>query len=211
MSKRIGITQRVTHLADINETRDCLDQSWTTLLTGCGFQPILLPNRLPEPGEYVRSLQLGGIIFSGGNDLCVIESGRNHAPERDSLERTLLTHCIEHRLPLLGVCRGMQMLLAEDGVMPAPLSDHVATTHRLSRTAESPLPLPGTFTTNSYHDFGFAELPESCAYTCIARASDNSVEAIVHDDHPFVAGIMWHPERQPDTELNHAILDTMFA
>jgi len=45
-----------------------------------------------------------------GNDLGTIDGGSNVAPERDAFERTLLEFAIEHELPVLGVCRGAQLI-----------------------------------------------------------------------------------------------------
>ena len=125
--KRIGLTQRVEVAAETGERRDALDQAWAPLVTGMGFVPVPLPNRTSNISAAIDNLQLGGIIMTGGNDLGHLPHAHNTAPERDELEHHLLDLCAERGIPVLGVCRGLQMIACHYGGELSPLHGHVAT------------------------------------------------------------------------------------
>src|SRR4051794_1078732 len=97
---------RVDVQENIKERRDAIDQRWHQFLNVCGFQPILLPNQ-ESSLELVRELDLQGILLTGGNSLSQL--GGN-APERDALETSLVKYAIDTKKPLMGVCRGMQVI-----------------------------------------------------------------------------------------------------
>ena len=107
------------------------------------------------------------------------------APERDAVEEVLLKIAMDAGIPVLGVCRGMQVILDHFGAVLQPVKGHVA--------SEQSLEIEGTTSVvNSYHDWGTTEAPE-----CLdvwARAADGVIKAVRHGDKPL-CGIMWHPER----------------
>ena len=108
---RIAITQRVHELADRGERRDALDQAWTPWIEAGGDVPVVVPNRLADPVTFVREIGADALVLTGGNDLAHLPGAQNPAPERDAIERALLAHARENGLPVLAVCRGMQMLV----------------------------------------------------------------------------------------------------
>ncbi len=189
---RIGITQRVEDLADRGERRDALDQAWTTWVGGAGDLAIPIPNTGDDVVAFVRALELDAVVLSGGNDLAHLAGATNVAPERDATERALLAHATEAGLPVLAVCRGMQMLVTFWGGTLAPVSGHVGVQHAVER-AFSPWPLRAG-PVNSFHDWGIAPDGVGATLEVLATAPDGSVEAVAHRTLPQV-GVMWHPER----------------
>ncbi|PKL76273.1 MAG: gamma-glutamyl-gamma-aminobutyrate hydrolase, partial [Candidatus Melainabacteria bacterium HGW-Melainabacteria-1] len=108
MKTLIAITQRVAEVAAYSERRDALDQRWYSLLAQAGLLPMLLPNQPDMALELVSRLQPAGLLLSGGNTLSVYGGD---APERDATERALLSGwALPEQKPVLGVCRGMQLL-----------------------------------------------------------------------------------------------------
>ena len=107
----IGITQRVVTIEDICERRDTLDQRWTSLMTGLGFTPILLPNMLSDINAYLRDIRLDGVVLTGGDDILDYATESSAAPERDRLEQALIEYCMSEDLPLIGICRGFQSIV----------------------------------------------------------------------------------------------------
>ncbi len=205
---KIGLTQRVEVLADIDERRDCLDQQWSRLLQGHQMLPLALPNRAEDAELYVDGLGLDGILLTGGNDLSHLPGATNTAPERDALERRLLALARERDLPLFGVCRGMQMMVAESGGELVPVSGHVARPHALV-PGSGRGPLAERDLVNSFHNFGVREAGLGDQWRVLATAPDGSVEAIAHRHHRQAA-VMWHPERPPrdrrDVEMMRELL-----
>jgi putative glutamine amidotransferase len=200
---RIAITQRVHDLADRAERRDALDQAWTPWIEAGGDVAIPVPNRLDDPVAYVRDLTVDALVLTGGNDLAHLPGAQNAAPERDATERALLAHARDTGLPVLAVCRGMQMLVDFWGGAVTRVDGHVAQPHDLVVRAAFPWLRPGPV--NSFHDWGVAPSGVPDDLTPAATAPDGTVEAVVHRDLPQV-GVMWHPERAPADPADRAVL-----
>jgi len=180
--KLIAVTQRVDEIAAYGERRDALDQRWIELLTDCGFMPLVLPNRLSVVQRLLESMPVEGIVLTGGNDL--VPYGGN-APERDEAETYLIGCAIERRIPLLGVCRGMQMIQHCCGVRLSEVEGHIASIHTVTSETQS-------FRRNSFHRFGARDSTDELVVR--ATAEDGVIEAIEHKT-AKLRGMMWHPER----------------
>lgn len=182
--KKILITQRRDKVDKTNETRDALDVRWAKILFNLGFMPLPVCSELAGSAEYLEQLQPDGILLSGGNDI-------GTAPKRDQLEVQLLDYAKNNNLPVLGVCRGMQMINNFFGGSLAQVEGHVSMRHLLEGNwAEK----QGYKQVNSYHNQAvrletLASSLESLATT------DGVIEAVRHTTLPWL-GIMWHPERE---------------
>lgn len=176
MSKRVALTQRVETIENIGERRDALSQEWAVLAEACGFVPLILPNRLGAVRSMLEEMPPDSIILTGGNDL-------GEAPERDDAEGVLIQFALENRVPLLGVCRGMQMLLHTFGTPLVRVGGHVRVEHLLSNGDK----------VNSFHGWGALECRPPLAP--LAWSGDGVLESVAHQEYPWVRGIMWHPER----------------
>lgn len=180
--KKVAITQRVSIVPAYGERRDCLDQRWTNFLAACGLLPVLLPNVIEAALSLCDEVEIAGLVLTGGNDL--VEFGGD-APERDAVESTLLDLAERRKLPILGVCRGMQVIQRHFGVGLTPVQGHVAS-QQVIRIDGQPKEV------NSYHRFGaFRSGPPLDVW---AIAEDGVVEAVRHSG-KYITGIMWHPER----------------
>jgi putative glutamine amidotransferase len=198
LKARVGLTQRVDVLAERGERRDALDQQWARLLNDTGHLPVPIPNRLADQDGYVHELRLDLVVLTGGNDIGV-------APERDQTETTLLDLALAGRFPVLGVCRGLQMLIHHSGGRLVKVQGHVGGTHTTTLTRALPWPLAPNRSVNSYHSWGArpGDLPGDLVP--LAIADDGTVEAAAHARLPIV-GVMWHPERSPEHEADLALL-----
>ncbi len=193
--KLIGITQRVEIISENKERRDALDQRWASFLIECGYVIYPIPNCV-EMLPAVLLMPLHGVILTGGNTLNI------DAPERDVVENALLKHSIDHALPLLGVCRGMQMILNHFGSVLKQVSGHVGYSHLISLEDRS-------VEVNSYHNYGVYEV--NPPLKIIGKAEDGVIEAIEHAYLP-IKGVMWHPERhQPFTLSDKNMITHLFS
>lgn len=210
MAKKIGLTQRVESLSDRAERRDCLDQAWTILLSGLGYVPVPLPNLVRDVASIVSNSRLDGVILTGGNDLSHLEGATNVAPERDRLERELLSLAAEIQLPLLGVCRGFQMMVVHYGGELFRIGGHVACSHGIAVKEPNPGVLCDRDEVNSFHDFAVKPDAVGPELTILATATDGSVEAVKHGRYPQW-GIMWHPERAPNDPRDGELISRIFG
>lgn len=180
--KQILVTQRVDSIGDRAERRDALDQRWFDLMQQAGLQAVVVPNNLHWVQDYLADGVFDGLLLTGGNSL--MKCGGD-AAERDEVERLLLNSALENGVPVLGICRGMQIILDHYGATLEPITGHVAAEQTIEIEGESAI-------VNSYHDWGTSEAPAELDVW--ARAVDGIVKAIRHKKLP-VCGVMWHPER----------------
>lgn len=208
MAARIALTQRVEDLPDRGERRDALDQAWTRLVESVGAIPVLVPNSLGDPAGFLAESGASMVVLTGGNDLTDLPDAANAAPERDRTERALLDTASGSGMPVLGVCRGLQLMVHHAGGSLTPSQGHRATRHPVSVSHGHGWPLADGREVNSFHDWAIP--PDGVVGLDVAAtAPDGTVEAVCHRELPQV-GIMWHPEREPehpaDGELIRALL-----
>jgi putative glutamine amidotransferase len=221
MRPRIGITTYLT------TARWSYWEMASALLPGgylegvrlAGGLPLLLaptPEGVADPGEVLDAVD--GLILIGGPDLGVDLYGSPEAhPEtgvkeelRDAFEAALGREARERGLPVLGICRGMQLLNVLAG---GSLTQHLADVIDMAPHR----PGPGTFgrhpveieagsglhellgdevTVHSTHHQGVSEEQVGDGLRIAARAPDGTVEAVEDPEHPFCLGVLWHPEEE---------------
>lgn len=178
----IAVSQRVDLFPERQERRDALDQRYATLLATCGCRCLPVPNLGAAAADWLAALPIDGLLLSGGNDLAALGGD---APERDATEAAMLAHARRHKLPLVGICRGMQFLAHALGGALERQENHAGTRHAV--TGEI------TGTVNSFHAWCIQRPPAD--FDVLARAADGSVEAMRHRNERLL-GMMWHPERE---------------
>jgi putative glutamine amidotransferase len=143
-------------------------------------------------------------------------------PERDRFEIALARRALERDLPLLGVCRGMQVMnVAAGGNLEQHLPDRIgAERHRPvpGKWAEHDVRLePGSLAAEaaggerlrvkSHHHQGVAELGDGLTVSGWS-IEDDTIEALEVDDRAFALGVLWHPEEDPDDGVIPSLLDS---
>lgn len=199
-----------------------LPSSYTDAVRAAGGVPILLPPG--EPNATAILERLDAIIFSGGGDIDpAAYSGAQHPTiysvdtERDRFELTLAQQALKIDIPILGICRGLQVLVvACGGTLITHLPDEYGTTlkHRLDLSPTQRYPihhsvqiLPGsrlaTITGKteldvvSWHHQAARSLPPG--WRVVAHATEDGViEAIEHQNCFWALAVQWHPELSAD-------------
>lgn len=194
--RAVLVSQRVEVIQSYGERRDCLDQRWCGFLLSCGLLPVPVMNRGQDIKALFDLITPAGVLLTGGNDLAAYGGD---APERDETERSLIALGMEHDIPIMGVCRGMQMIADYFGGKLGNVTGHVARRHMLAGTV--------TREVNSYHNRAVIELPEE--FEALAYAEDGVVEAMRHRRRHMMA-IMWHPERDTPYKAEDTALFTQF-
>ncbi len=203
---KIGITTRVVNSETYPEKRDAISQDWTKFLEKINVIPIFIPNVLSNPILFLRENQLDGLILSGGDDV-------GFPPERQKTEQAIIEFGIEHELPTLGVCRGMQILNKHFGGTHKTLStnEHVTQTHPISIENNNFLKMLSSknLLVNSYHHNIITE--NSLGKNLIPFAlseNDKTIEGFSHSKLPII-GVMWHPEREQEN-FDQLIINNLF-
>jgi len=173
-----------------------------------------------------------GIILTGGEDINPLQYNDtvNLAVcgdidyQRDTLERKLFDFAMEHKIPLIGVCRGMQMMnVASGGTLYGDIPTEIGTTvvhrnngevnHKIVLTDTCSLIFPlstDTIMVNSWHHQGLKIMPNHLRV--IARAFDGLPEAVVmgKSEHPFMIAVQFHPERLGKDNIIHQTMRDNF-
>jgi gamma-glutamyl-gamma-aminobutyrate hydrolase PuuD len=197
--KAVAITQRVIVDPGVKERRDCLDQGWIRFILECGLMPVPVPNSVIAAQALCEKMPVDGVVLTGGNDLGILGGD---APERDLTENALLDFAERHGLPVLGVCRGMQIIQHRLGIPLSRVEGHIAP-RQIVCIEGSPVEV------NSYHNFGAME--NRAPFEVWAVAEDGVIKAI-RDPQRRILGIMWHPERlDPFTVRDTAVVRRLFG
>ena len=190
--KKFGISLRVELIEKYNEKRDTISQEWTNFLQKLAITPILIPNTLDDVKSYISDVGIDGIILSGGDN-----TGK--FPERDHTEKQILDYAIDKRFPILGVCRGMQIINEYFGgkVLVNDNSNHVGKSHQINIMDQKFSKLLGhdNIQVNSFHNNIITKKSMGEKLQVFALSDhDDTVEGYYHQDFPII-GVMWHPER----------------
>jgi len=197
---KIGISQRLDKVKNREEYRDALDVKWANLLWQLDIIPIILCSDISEKKAYIKKLNLDGFILSGGNDI-------GEAPNRDSLEAAILSYSIEKKLPVLGVCRGMQFMNYIQGGKLTEVQGHVSKVHR--RLIGDWANELGISKVNSFHNYSITQEGLGDGLLALAHTEDGVIEAFTHKNFQWL-GIMWHPERDPISDYNDSLIKSHF-
>jgi putative glutamine amidotransferase len=192
-----------------------VSQDYCNAVLACGAIPVLLPHtELDAIPDLLANLD--GLLFTGGEDIEPQHYGETPHPllgavdpQRDKFEFALFNHAWnETDLPILGVCRGLQVMnvclggsLWQD--LPSQRPSHVHHSQRDHRyKAVHPMKvdpettlgrlLPKVIAVNSLHHQGIKELANGLKAS--AFSPDGLVEAVEAENHPCRLAVQWHPE-----------------
>ncbi len=228
----IGITTYVadTTWASWERRAAVLPISYFELVASTGGRPVLLPplSTAPDgPGTGAAEVRgvLDGLVLTGGGDVDPAAYGEERIaavggvnPVRDASERALLAAALAVDLPVLAVCRGLQVLNVElGGTLHQHLPDVIGENdHRRAPLVFGEVrvtPRPGSRTEEVFgseptvlcsHHQAIAELGHGLEVT--ARAADGVIEAVELPSARFVLGVQWHPEEGSDPRPFRALV-----
>lgn len=187
-------------------------------IEAAGGTPVVIPPRRKPDASLISLIdRIDGLLLSGGADINPILMGEDPVPalhginnERDAFELALTRLAYNRQVPILGICRGIQVLAAALGgtvmqdiatAMPHSTlvkhsqdADRGVATHFVTAEADSVVGrLLGTrFAVNSFHHQAVGEPGPHFRVT--ARSADGVVEAIESTDMKSIIGVQWHPE-----------------
>lgn len=210
----IGIT--ASH--DAKNTTLSLRINYCNAIREAGGIPIVLPLELSEEEAEQLSYTLDGVLFSGGPDVHpflfgeeTLEACGEASILRDNLELSLFHRVYRRRKPILGICRGVQMInialggniyqdigsqfQSESRLAHQQPFQYQSPSHKIYVTENSRLAeITGTsvMEVNSIHHQAVKETAPGLQIC--GRSSDGLTEALEMPDYPFLIGVQWHPE-----------------
>ncbi len=216
----------LTHSIQQDEKRLMMPMSYSNAVREAGGTPVLLPITRDDEVIEAYAALVDGVLVSGGDDIDPLFYGEDQLwscgdvlPLRDEFEMKLIRTLLEKhpQKPLLGVCRGEQMLnVALGGTLYQDLKSQMPGC--IAHQQHQPAPYPshkvlinaGTklhiiygntqIMTNSHHHQAVKEPAPGLLVT--ARAADGVIEGFEKPDHPYFIGVQWHPERLVERKEN---------
>lgn len=195
---------------------DSLESDYVRYFAAFGMTLFPVPNDTGCLGAMLQTVRPSGIILSGGGDVSPAFYGSELTEKahvsllREQTEAQLLDYCLKHRIPVLGICRGLQFInvyfkgtlisdinqLVPAKCHPCPGNHPVSLLHNdlvaLTRAADS-------IDVNSYHHQGVALGGLAQELQAFAVERDlGLVEGLYHPHHRLAA-VQWHPERAAET------------
>ena len=217
MKPVIGITTDIEQ-----ESKHVLNNNNVQAVIRAGGLPVILPIGIDKDVKQLSTM-LDGLLLTGGGDIDPMlfgEEPHKHlgdvSPSRDSIEMALAQEMLKLNKPILGICRGLQIInIALGGNMyqdiysqrDVPLLQHAQKAHRyhLSHFVQvekgsllESITKREQIKVNSYHHQAVKYVPLPLITSGVA--SDGTIEAIESTEHAFVLGVQWHPEALADNQ-----------
>ncbi|OIJ92427.1 gamma-glutamyl-gamma-aminobutyrate hydrolase family protein [Streptomyces colonosanans] len=163
--------------------------------------------------------RLDGLVIAGGPDVEPVRYGARPDPRtgppsraRDAWELALIEAALTAGIPLLGICRGMQLLnIAVGGTLVQHIDGHTKAPGAFGRHPVKPVPgtryadaVPEETSVPTYHHQSVDRLGKGLVAS--AHAADGTVEAIELASAGWVLGIQWHPEMGEDVRVMRALV-----
>jgi len=212
-----------------NKVIDYVGELHLELLTRLRLHPVMVPvvpGTLASVPQYARGMR--GLLLVEGED---IEPARYKAerpelahldethPLKDEIEARLVRHALKRRIPILGICRGSQLVnvvcggtLREDVLKHIDYDNYDGYRHPVTILPGTPLERwyrQGTVAVNSYHHQGIRRLARR--FRPMAHADDGLIEAYYDPAAKFVVGLQFHPERMLDEHAGNLRVWQAFA
>lgn len=208
MKPIIGLT-----MYDIDKKLD-INNAYLHSIEQAGGIPICIPNATEETVEALLSV-VDGLLLIGGEDLDPFLFGEEPhqkigrvVHERDVSDLLLMKHAFDKQMPILGVCRGAQVInvafggtiiqdipsQVENAIGHKQLSKRGALAHSVEVLTPKFKEIFGddSFRVNTFHHQSVGKLGEGLVLSAVAK--DGVIEGIEHESHPYCVSVQWHPE-----------------
>ena len=193
-----------------------LNREYLDAIRHFGGVPVVIPAEAGEEEQMLLLDMCDGLVLTGGDDIDpklygerILNETVVPAPERDVGEPRLIGMAMARRMPILGICRGLQIMNVYLGgtlYQDIPAQFETVVTHKMERPfarvihdclleQDSPLQaITGcsVIGVNSFHHQAVKAVAPELAV--MGRATDGIVEAVWKPDYPFLWAVQWHPE-----------------
>ncbi|MDO0931708.1 gamma-glutamyl-gamma-aminobutyrate hydrolase family protein [Streptomyces sp. DG2A-72] len=195
-----------------------LPAGYPRLVQAAGGLAAMLPPDEPSLAASAVA-RLDGLVIAGGPDVEPVRYGAERdartgppARARDAWELALIEAALRARVPLLGICRGMQLLnVALGGTLVQHLDGHAEVVGVFGRHSVKPVPgtlyagvVPEETAVPTYHHQSVDRL--GAGLVASAHAADGTVEAVELPSVGWVLGVQWHPEMGEDLRVMGALV-----
>ncbi len=205
--KNVLITQRIGKDKH-GEYYDYLEASYIKYFNKYNINPIILPNNIKDAIDFYQKNKCTRIILTGGDDICPSlydkqsEKINHNFYQRDLNEKKLTEYSVKNKIPILGICRGFQIInVCLGGKLTKDISKITKSLserkHKVNFTKDFiEVIKKKSILVNSFHNQGIVEKQLANELIPLGFSEDGKlVELYKHSKLPIL-GIQWHPERK---------------
>ena len=189
---KIGITSNIKEY--YKGYIDFIDHYWLNYFEKKNINYYLVPNKKKLSQKKIEEINL--LIIPGGND---VSNSLNTSKIRNIIETNLIKICFKKKIPILGICRGAQLLNKSFGGKIKKVKKHMRTRHNIFFINKE-IVKKELLSVNSFHNDGIKKNDLSKVFKMLASDKDENVEMFISKDKKII-GTMWHPEREKNTQL----------
>ncbi|MBO4216874.1 MAG: gamma-glutamyl-gamma-aminobutyrate hydrolase family protein [Clostridia bacterium] len=196
-----------------------MNENYFSAVWNAGGMPVYLPRTIGGVSGYADTMD--GLLLSGGGDVEPARFGEAKlgdsvvcSSERDEFEFKIFSEFLLRKKPILGVCRGIQLITVALGGslfqdipghrQSEPSSEGTHTVHLSCGIAE--MLGADSAEVNSFHHQAIKTLPDKLKIEAVSE--DGIIEAVSMPDHPFLYAVQWHPEEMSG---NGGVSEKLFA
>lgn len=202
--------------------RAYVNRDYVEAVINNGGIPFIIPFSQDKEVIKEQIKNIDGLILSGGHDVYPLNYGEEPKtkigqvfPERDEYDFELLKNAKKRKIPILGICRGLQLMNVFEGgslfqdlsyigndILKHSQNDRpTLKTHSVNIDKSSKLFeifKVDEFLINSFHHQAINKVAKN--FKVVAKAKDGVIEAIEYKNYPFYIGVQWHPEMLQKTD-----------
>lgn len=195
--------------------RAYVNKDYVDAVIRAGGVPLIIPFSTDKEVIISQAQLIDGLILSGGHDISPYNYGQEPSqkigetfPERDTYEIILLEESKKRNIPILGICRGFQLINVAAGgtlyqdlsLIPGNILKHNQVSNPTLKTHKAEIKENSFISSifgketmvNSFHHQVINKVAND--FIVVAKASDGVVEAIEHKTYKFLVAVQWHPE-----------------
>ena len=189
---KIGITSNIKEY--YKGYIDFLDHYWIDYFGKKKSDYNLIPNNIYLSEKILKKINL--LILTGGNDII---SNKKESLIRNKIEKNLIKKAIKKKIPILGICRGAQLLNISFGGKIKKVRNHMRTRHNIY-IEKNDIIKKKILNVNSFHNFGIEKNNLSKKFDRIAFDKEKNIEMFISKKNKII-GVMWHPEREKNKKI----------
>lgn len=198
MTIKIGLTQNIKKY--FKNFIDFSDHYWIQAFSKKKINFVLIPNHKKISENILKEINL--LILSGGNDVL---SKEKTSKIRNLVESNLIKKSIKKKIPILGICRGAQLLNIFFGGKISKINNHMNRRHQIF-FEDKKIFNREKLIVNSYHNYGIAKNNLSKSFQMLAIDKNENIEMFISKKNRII-GSMWHPEREKDLNYLYKLIE----
>ena len=189
---KIGITSNIKKY--YKGYIDFIDHYWINFFEKKKIEYKLIPNSKYLSEKILKKIDI--LILTGGNDII---SKKKESFIRNKIEINLINKAIKKKIPILGICRGAQLLNIKFGGRISKVKNQMRTRHNIY-FYKNDIIKKNILNVNSFHNYGIKYNDFSKKLKIVATDIDQNIEMFISKKNKIIA-TMWHPEREKNKKI----------